>query len=140
MPSVHFFQEDINFKLPHPRKTTKWIKAVVAAEGGTTGVLNYIFCSDRVLSQLNTRYLRHKTLTDIITFDTADGQPETHGEIYISIDRIKDNAAKFNEPFDRELHRVMIHGILHLLGYGDKTDVKRRLMRKKEDAYLSLRH
>ena len=139
MPSVHFFQEDIDFKLPHPRKTAKWLKDVIAAEGKVPGVINCIFCSDTYLSQLNTRYLQHKTLTDIITFDTSEGDPGIHGDIFISIDRVKDNARQYKEPFDQELHRVIVHGVLHLLGYGDKTEAKKRLMRKREDAYLSLR-
>jgi rRNA maturation RNase YbeY len=140
MPSVHFFKEEVDFLLPHPRKTTKWLKEAIAAEGGTIGTLNYIFCSDSYLSELNGRYLRHKSLTDIITFDTSEGKSEIQADIYISIDRIKFNAGKFKEPFDRELHRVIIHGVLHLLGYSDKSATKKRLMRKKEDAYLSLRY
>ena len=101
--------------------------------------LNYIFCSDAFLLSLNVEYLNHNTLTDVITFDNSDDSKGIQGEIYISIDRIRENAKKYRVPFERELHRVMIHGLLHLLGYADKTPLQKKMMRKKESTYLSLK-
>lgn len=139
MGSIRFFTEDIAFKLPHPRKTTAWIKSAILKEKHSLGELNYIFCSDEHLLKINIEYLNHKTLTDIITFDNSDEHGVIEGDIFISIDRVRDNAAKFSSDFDSELHRVLIHGVLHLAGYSDKTPEQKTAMRKKEDAYLSLR-
>ena len=139
MGSIRFFTEDITFKLPHPRKTTAWIKIAILKEKYCLGEINYVFCSDEHLLKMNIEYLNHKTLTDIITFDNSDEHGVIEGDIFISIDRVRDNAAKFNADFDAELHRVLIHGILHLAGYSDKTPEQKAAMRKKEDAYLSLR-
>lgn len=139
--AVRFFTEEIKFKLPHPRKTSKWIIEAIGKEKSEPGDLNFIFCSDSYLHTLNVEYLNHNTLTDIVTFDhrKSKNQPLT-GDIYISIDRIKENALKYGEPLDRELHRVIIHGVLHLLGYKDKKSADKAQMRKKEEAYLSLRN
>lgn len=108
-------------------------------EGRTLELLNIIFCSDNYLLKINTEYLNHNTLTDIVTFDqsnsTADG---LEGDIYISIERVKENAQMLQQSFDDELCRVMIHGVLHLIGYTDKSARAKIAMRKKEDAYLSL--
>jgi probable rRNA maturation factor len=101
--------------------------------------INYIFCSDSYLLSLNKGFLKHNTLTDIITFDNSEGTGSMEGEIYISIERVKENATKYDVSFEDELNRVMIHGILHLLGYKDKKPSEKALMRKKEEAYLSLR-
>jgi probable rRNA maturation factor len=139
MNSIHFFSEAINFKLPHPRKTTVWINLVAKKEKRTIKEINYIFCSDEYLLQLNQGFLHHKTLTDIITFDNSEGKKALEGEIYISIERVKENALKFKTDFEDELHRVMIHGVLHLIGYKDKKPSEKALMRKKEEACLSLR-
>jgi rRNA maturation RNase YbeY len=135
---VHFFSEGIDFALPHPRKTSNWIKSVISIEKKTLIDLNYIFCSDAYLHQMNQTYLHHNTLTDIITFDYSQ-KSKMEGEIYISIDRVKENCITFNRPFDEELHRVIIHGVLHLIGYKDKTKADKAGMRKKEEACLSLR-
>jgi len=139
MAAVNFFSQDIPFKLPHPRKTSSWIQRAIKEEKGHLKNLNYIFCSDEDLRKINIQYLKHKTYTDIITFDVSDDQAYLEGEIFISIDRVKENASKLNVSFIEELHRVLIHGVLHLLGYSDKTISKKKEMRKKEDAYLSLR-
>lgn len=139
MGSVFFFSEKTRFKLPNPRKTSGWIKKVIRAEGKELSSLNIIFCSDSYLSRINLQYLNHKTLTDIITFDHSDYEGLIAGDIFISIPRVKENAKKFNCPFDIELHRVIVHGALHLLGYNDKSGRQKAEMRKKEDAYLSLR-
>jgi probable rRNA maturation factor len=138
MTSIHFFTESITFKLPHPRKTTTWIKLVAQKEKRSIKEINYIFCSDAYLLQLNQGFLNHNTLTDIITFDNSEDKKNLEGEIYISIDRVKENALKFENSFEAELHRVMIHGVLHLIGYKDKKPADKSLMRKKEDACLSL--
>jgi probable rRNA maturation factor len=138
MAVINFFCQDVSFALPNPRKTATWIKNAAKNEKQAVRQLNVIFCSDDYLLTLNVQYLAHKTYTDIITFDTGDGL-ELEGDIYISIDRVKDNSKKFQKPFMEELHRVIIHGVLHLMGYSDKSDAKKKEMRKKEDAYLSLR-
>jgi rRNA maturation RNase YbeY len=137
--SIRFFSEGVTFKLDHPRKTSNWIKAAVLQEQSTISELSFIFCSDAFLYSINVDYLKHSTYTDIITFDNAGDGSALDGEIYISIPRVRENAISFDKTFDNELHRVMIHGILHLLGYSDKTPRQKTIMRKKEDSYLSLR-
>ena len=139
MPSIKFFTEDIDYKIPHPRKTSSWIKSTIQKEKKTLADLSYIFCSDEYLFGINVEYLRHKTYTDIITFDMSDGSGSIEGDIFISIQRVKENSEKLGVPFDEELHRVIIHGALHLIGYSDKTPAQKTTMRRKEDAYLSLR-
>lgn len=139
--AVRFFSEEIQFKLPHPRKTSTWIKESIVKEKGTLANLNFIFCSDAHLLTINQQYLNHNTLTDIITFDnrTDDQSGPIEGDIFISIERVVENASSLGIAFDTELHRVLIHGVLHLLGYNDKKMADKALMRKKEEAYLSLR-
>lgn len=140
MPSsVNFFYEDTNFKVSQPRKTIQWIKNVIKLEYGSLDCINYIFCSDNYLYNLNVTYLKHKTLTDIITFDLSEDSTAINGEIYISVDRVKDNSIKLRTHFAEELNRVIVHGILHLVGYRDKKPQEKRVMREKEDLYLSLR-
>lgn len=139
MPAVHFFSEDIPFKLPNIRNTTHWIKAVITREGKELGSLNFIFCSDSYLLEVNQQYLNHNTLTDIITFDGREEADQIAGDIFISVDRVKENASKFGVTFLDELHRVIIHGVLHLIGYNDKKPKQKELMREKESECLSLR-
>ncbi len=140
MPStIYFFYEDVDFHFTAIRNTKSWLREVITAENKKLGELNYVFCSDAFLADVNLQYLKHTTLTDIITFDTSEDVHLIAGEIYISIERVSENALKFNVSFDHELHRVMVHGVLHLLGYSDKTSQQKKIMRKKEDAYLSLR-
>ena len=138
MGSIHFFSEDIAFKPKNPRKVKAWISKSIVKEKAFFKEINYIFCSDSYLLNLNKEYLNHNTLTDIITFDNSESKGELEGDIFISVERVKDNATRFNVSFEEELHRVMIHGVLHLLGYKDKTTSQRVLMRKKEEACLSL--
>jgi probable rRNA maturation factor len=135
---IRFFSEDTNFILKHPRKTSNWIKSVAKKEKTGIKEISYIFCSDTFLFSLNKGFLKHNTLTDIITFDYSSTD-ELEGEIYISVERVNENALKFKKEFDEELHRVIIHGILHLTGYKDKKYSDKVVMRKKEDTYLSLR-
>jgi probable rRNA maturation factor len=139
VPQIRFFSENIDFKLKHPKKVSSWIKLVIKKEKRTIKEINYIFCSDEYLLQLNKDFLNHKTLTDIITFHNSEDRKALEGEIYISIERVKENAIKFHADFEDELHRVMIHGVLHLIGYKDKKPSEKALMRKKEEACLSLR-
>ncbi len=135
---IQFFSESIAFDLPHADAISAWILSTCEAENKALESLNYIFCSDDHLLQINLDYLKHNTYTDIITFDLAE-EDRIEGEIYISIDRIKDNSANLGTNFHDELHRVIIHGVLHLVGYGDKTDAEKHVMRGKEDYYLTLR-
>ena len=139
MGRVRFFSEVTGFNLKGQRKTAEWIKKVLLTEGKALSSVNVIFCSDAYLAKINKQYLKHDTFTDIITFDLSSAQDAIEGEIYISIDRVKENALAFGSDFDTELSRVIIHGVLHLSGYNDKTIREKSAMRKKEDASLSLR-
>lgn len=140
MASVNFFSQDTPFKLKNSQKITRWIKSTIKAEKSSLNELNFIFCTDESLLKINIEYLNHRTYTDIITFDNRDGNTgPLEGDIFISIDRVRENAKELELEFEDELHRVIIHGVLHLLGYGDKTPGKKAEMRKKEDACLSLR-
>lgn len=117
----------------------KWIKNAILQEKYSLGELNYIFCDDTYLLKINREYLNHDTLTDIISFDYTIGK-QINGDIYISIDRIKENAKLYKTTFYNEFLRVMIHGVLHYCGYKDKTDADKKIMRSKEDYYLSLQN
>jgi len=119
-------------------KLSDWISTTIVSEEHKEGDLNYIFCTDDYLLELNIKHLKHNTLTDIITFDYSLSKLIS-GDIFISIDRVLENASTYNTSFEDELHRVMIHGILHLCGYKDKEEHDKVLMRNKEDNYLSLR-
>jgi len=134
---IRFFYEETKYKIEYPRKTVKWIIESARREKKSVLNVNYVFCSDRYLLGLNKEFLSHDTFTDIITFDDSDGK-NISGEIYISLDRVKENSLKFNSIFQDELRRVMMHGILHLVGYKDKKTHEVSTMRKKEEAYLSL--
>jgi len=101
------------------------------------GSLNYIFCTDRKLLEINRRFLKHDFYTDIITFDLSEEPGKISGEVYISVDRVKDNAKRMGESFSAEIHRVIFHGALHLCGYGDKREVEKRKMREREDHYIT---
>ena len=138
MGFISFYAEDIDFKMSKPLKTKTWIRKVIQKERKKLFSLSYVFCSDEFLSQLNTKYLKHKALTDIITFDYSDESGSIVAEIYISIPRVKENGDLYKTGFDNELRRVMIHGVLHLVGYSDKKPSEKALMRKKEEACLSL--
>jgi rRNA maturation RNase YbeY len=136
MASIHFYAEDIPFKIKHTLKIKQWITSAIEKEKHSLKSLNYIFCSDQALLQQNIQYLQHNTLTDIITFDLSERAGQVEGEIYISIDRVKENASKYSKTFEDELHRVLIHGVLHLVGYRDKKPTQKAAMRKREDYYL----
>ncbi|QTE35676.1 rRNA maturation RNase YbeY [Mucilaginibacter sp. P25] len=140
MPTINFFEEDTTFKPKQKAQLRQWIKETVIAEGFKLKELNYIFCSDAYLLQINQQYLDHDTFTDIVTFDNSEVEGDIVGDIFISIDRIRENGAKFKTGETNELHRVIIHGALHLLGYTDKSVVTKQKMTQKEDEYLAKRN
>ncbi len=123
-------------------KTTSyadWINRVIGSEGFSVGQIDYVFCTDEYLLELNKQYLDHDTFTDIITFDYRDGSIIS-GDIFISTDRVRDNAIKFDVEFINELKRVMSHGVLHLVGFGDKSEEEKTLMREKEEEKIKMFH
>lgn len=126
------------FTLKNEAELKDWIQFVLDEEDRELGEISYIFCDDEYLYDINVKYLKHNTLTDIISFDYSLGKVVS-GDIYISTERVEENAKEREVDFDDELHRVMIHGVLHFVGYRDKTDAEKREMRSKEDYYLSLR-
>lgn len=130
------FNYETDFKLKEEQTISKWISNVISSEGFKEDEISYVFCNDEYLHKLNVEFLNHDTLTDIISFDYSIGKI-IQGDIFISIERVEDNAKDFNTPFQKELHRVIIHGILHYCGYKDKTDINKELMRKKENHYLA---
>jgi probable rRNA maturation factor len=133
------FNYETDFELHDETRYQEWLSAVITSEGKKEGEINYIFCDDEYLLQINIQYLDHDTLTDIISFDYSVGK-EINGDIYISVERVQDNAVDFNVPFDEELKRVMAHGMLHYCGYKDKSDEDEALMRSKEDEKIALFH
>ncbi|MCM4155005.1 rRNA maturation RNase YbeY [Gramella sp. AN32] len=135
---INFFYETA-FELEKEKEYKSWIDRVIYSEEKSTGVINYIFVDDEYLHQMNVQYLDHDTLTDIISFDNSVDRV-LHGDIYISIDRVKENASEFNSDFIDELNRVIIHGILHFIGYKDKSESDAGLMRQKEDEKLKMFH
>jgi probable rRNA maturation factor len=136
---VQFFYNEVTPYLPNRRKLKGFIATIFAKEGNRElGGLNYIFCTDEYLLQVNRDFLRHDEYTDIITFDLSDTPKEVSGEIYISVDRVKDNAATNHVSFTEEIHRVIFHGALHLCGYKDKKPAEIRAMRAAEDKHLNL--
>ncbi|WP_204344495.1 rRNA maturation RNase YbeY [Psychroserpens algicola] len=133
------FNYETDFKLDNEAKVSEWISETITTENCNEGELNYIFCDDDYLHKLNVEFLNHDTLTDIISFDFSVGK-ELHGDIYISVERVVDNAKDYDVDFSEELHRVIIHGVLHYCGYKDKTDEDAHRMRTKENYYLNKRH
>ncbi len=139
MENICIHYQDIQFKLPDKTKTLSWILETIKSKGKECGDINIIFCSDEFLLNINKEYLHHDYYTDIITFDHSDNPDFLESDIYISVDRVKENAIEYDISFIDELHRVMIHGVLHLLGLNDKTKSEKEEMRKIEDHYLALR-
>ncbi len=139
---INFFNEEIEFELVNEEKTSNWLQKIANKEGFIVAAINYIFCSDEYLHKINLEYLNHDTYTDIITFDNSEDNEENEqvleGDIFISIDRVKENSAELKTPFEQEIHRVMVHGLLHLVGYDDHSDEDEKLMREKEDESLKL--
>lgn len=134
---IHFFSEDISFTLKHKILLRKWLKSAIETEGYKLKELNFVFCSDKYLLSINQEYLKHDTFTDIITFDNSNKNHNIVGDIFISIDRVRENALTFEVSEQDELHRVMVHGILHLLGYPDKGKAAKALMTDRENYYLA---
>ena len=134
-----FHSEDVKFILIEKPAIVSWLSLCIERENKTPNDVSFVFCSDKFLHKMNIEHLKHNTLTDIITFDYCEGE-KIIGEMFLSIDRIKENAKKFKNSFENELHRVMIHGILHLCGYKDKTIEDQKVMSQKEDFYLNLRN
>lgn len=138
--SLQFFSHEIDFKLDKEDSVKDWILFVIEKHAKKAGQINYIFCSDSYLLELNKAHLQHDYFTDILTFPYAPkGAEELISDIYISIDRVKDNAASYDDSFEDELHRVMIHGILHLIGFDDYGDTAKKEMRRKENEALAER-
>ena len=133
------FNYETDYQLDSENTYSNWICKIVGTEDGEVVQLDYIFCDDAYLLEINNKYLEHDTYTDIITFDYTDGK-NISGDVFISIDRVKENAKTFSVSFDAELRRVMAHGILHLLGYGDKSEDEAVIMRAKEDEKMELFH
>ncbi len=137
---ISFFTEDISFNLPQKQKVREWVNKTITTEGfKRVSELNFIFCSDDYLLDINKQYLHHDTYTDIVTFDSSEDEDVIAGDIFISIDRIRDNAQKFNVSETNELHRVIIHGVLHLCGYLDKKKEDKEIMTAKENECLAKR-
>ncbi len=134
---INFFTET-EFTI-NEDEINSWLLSVISSEDKNLGEINYIFCDDAYLLSINQQYLDHDTYTDIISFDTSEGN-DLSGDIFISVERIKENAQQFNVSVDDELKRVLAHGILHFCGYKDKTDDEAKLMREKEDEKLKMFH
>jgi len=129
------FNYETNFILNNEEQLTNWVESCIVSNKFKVGEINYIFCDDAYLHKLNVEFLQHDTYTDIISFDNTMGRLIS-GDIFISIDRVKENSTVFTSSFEDELHRVMIHGVLHYMGYKDKTIEEKEMMRSKEDQCL----
>lgn len=130
------YNYETDFQLSNESQLSAWIASVIDSEGFKEGEINYIFCDDDYLLKLNVEFLQHDTLTDIISFDYTLGKL-INGDIYISVERVKENATDYNVEFSSELSRVMVHGVLHYCGYKDKSDKDEALMRSKENYYMT---
>ncbi|HEY3369263.1 MAG TPA: rRNA maturation RNase YbeY [Prolixibacteraceae bacterium] len=135
--SIHYCNEDVSVPKFLKRKITNWIKETIVSEEKSPGEISFIFCSDNYLLEVNKQYLNHDYFTDIITFDYVENNVIS-GDIFISIERVKENGREFNTGFENELFRIIIHGVLHLLGYKDKNKKDKLLMTQKEDFYLKV--
>lgn len=134
---VAFYFEDTDFKLRHKTRIKEWLRLVAESEVFTLGNISIIFCSDNYILDINQKYLQHDYFTDIITFDYSEGG-RISGDLFISVDSVRENSVEYGTEFEDELHRVIVHGILHLIGYDDHTEDEIKTMRSKEDYYLSL--
>ena len=136
--AIHYHTDDCRYRLPEKRRTSAWLKEVAAAEGYQMGEVNYIFCSAQRLLEMNRQFLGHDYFTDIITFDYSDlkGEGIIHGDIYIDVETVADNARQYGATRLEEMRRVVVHGVLHLCGQKDKTPRANAQMHRKEDKYL----
>lgn len=135
---INFFTEDIDYTLRSKRKIRLWIADAIAHEGGSLGPINIILCSDKYLYSMNVEYLKHDTLTDVITFDYGE-ESLISGDVFISLERVRENAKGFTTAVTKELHRVIIHGVMHLCGQNDKAPEDRAEMTRKENFFLDKR-
>lgn len=136
--AINFFSEEIKFDLPQKLRRKAWLKKISQSEDYKIGELNYIFCSDEYLYQINVEYLNHHTYTDIITFDNSEEEKTIEGDIFISIERVRENASKHRQNEDSELSRVISHGLFHLMGYKDKSEEQTETMRNREAFAINL--
>jgi len=138
MGRISFQSEYIGYNHPKKGVCRTWIRSVIAQEGRQMGLIQYIFCTDHYLLQINTEFLEHDFFTDIITFDyTSDNGAKISGDLFISVDRVRENSDKMKLEFNDEMSRVMLHGVLHLIGYEDKTKNQIAIIRAKENGYLA---
>ncbi|MBQ6253973.1 MAG: rRNA maturation RNase YbeY [Bacteroidales bacterium] len=136
---IRYFNEGVQFTLKDKLANNRWLKLVAGSEVRSIGDINIIFCSDNYILDVNLRYLGHDYFTDIITFDYCEGK-KLSGDLFISVDSVRENAIEYGVEFEEEIHRVMVHGLLHLIGYDDHTPEDERLIHDKEDYYLKLRN
>lgn len=135
---IRYFCEDIKFTYKNKLANNRWLKMVAGSEIRKIGDINVIFCSDNYILDVNMKYLQHDYFTDIITFDYCEGKVLS-GDLFISVDSVRENSIEFGTDFEEELHRVIVHGVLHLIGYDDHTDEDKKVMRQKENYYLQMR-
>ena len=135
---IRYFCEDIKFTYKNKLANNRWLKMVAGSEIRKIGDINVIFCSDNSILDVNMKYLQHDYFTDIITFDYCEGKVLS-GDLFISVDSVRENSIEFGTDFEEELHRVIVHGVLHLIGYDDHTEEDKKVMRQKENYYLQMR-
>ncbi|MDY5317795.1 MAG: rRNA maturation RNase YbeY [Candidatus Cryptobacteroides sp.] len=135
---IRYFCEDIRFTYKNKLANNRWLKMVAGSEIRKIGDINVIFCSDNYILDVNMKYLQHDYFTDIITFDYCEGKVLS-GDLFISVDSVRENSIEFGTDFEEELHRVIVHGVLHLIGYDDHTEEDKKVMRQKENYYLQMR-
>lgn len=136
--SINFFSEGTLYRIRKKNVIRHWVEAISANEKVVAGDINFIFVNDEILFKINRKYLKVNTLTDIVSFSFSEDESVISGDIYISIQRVKENSKQFKESFTRELHRVIIHGVLHLAGYEDRTEDEKKIMRRKEEECLKI--
>ncbi|WP_375559029.1 rRNA maturation RNase YbeY [Bernardetia sp. OM2101] len=135
---INFFSEEIDFELDNEETTSDWLQKIANKEGYVVSAINYIFCDDEYLHKINMEYLNHDTYTDIITFDNSEQEQVLEADIFISVERVKENSKELKTTFNQEIHRVMVHGLLHLTGNDDHSAEDKKNMREKEDEALKL--
>ncbi len=135
---IRYYCEDVKFKFNERLANNRWLKMVAGSEIKKIGDIAIVFCSDNYILDMNIKYLQHDYFTDIITFDYCEGD-SLSGDLFISIDSVRENSEEFGTEFSDELNRVMVHGLLHLIGYDDHTEAEQKQMREKEDYYLEMR-
>ena len=135
---IRYFCEDIRFTYKNKLANNRWLKMVAGSEIRKIGDINVIFCSDNYILDVNMKYLQHDYFTDIITFDYCEGKVLS-ADLFISVDSVRENSIEFGTDFEEELHRVIVHGVLHLIGYDDHTEEDKKVMRQKENYYLQMR-